>query len=43
MKREDIVALFEQFEKGVCMLNEVECWSVRELSKLLGYVQWRNF
>ena len=43
MKREDIAALFEQFEKAVCVVNEVECWSARELSKLLGYAQWRNF
>ena len=43
MKTEEIEDLFAQFESIVCDYNGVECWSARELYKLLGYVQWRNF
>lgn len=43
MKTEEIKELFKQFESIVCDYNGVECWSARELHKLLGYVQWRNF
>ena len=43
MKTEEIKELFEKFESIVCEYNGVECWSARELHKLLGYVQWRNF
>ncbi len=43
MKKEDIQALFKNFEEAVCKVNETECWSARELSILLGYTQWRNF
>ena len=43
MKIEEIKELFKQFESIVCDYNGVECWSARELYKLLGYVQWRNF
>lgn len=43
MKIEDIKTLFEQFEAIACEYEGVECWSVRELCKLLGYAQWRNF
>lgn len=43
MKTEEIKELFKQFESIVCDYNGVECWSARELYKLLGYVQWRNF
>ena len=43
MKTEEIKELFEKFEGIVCEYNGVECWSARELYKLLGYVQWRNF
>lgn len=43
MKKEDIQALFKNFEDAVCKVNETECWSARELSILLGYTQWRNF
>ena len=24
-------------------MNDVECWSARELQKLLGYSKWENF
>ena len=35
--------LFRQFESIANDYEGVECWSARELSKLLGYTQWRNF
>lgn len=31
MKREDIEALFDQFEKAVIIVDGVECWSARKL------------
>ena len=43
MKTEEIKELFTKFESIVCEYNGVECWSARELYKLLGYVEWRNF
>ena len=43
MKAEGITELFRQFESIANEYEGVECWSARELSSLLGYVQWRNF
>lgn len=43
MKKEDIQALFKSFEDAVCMIDDTECWSARELQKLLGYKLWQNF
>ena len=43
MKKEDILALFEEYEQAACEVNQVECWSARSLCSLLGYTQWRNF
>jgi len=43
MKKEEILALFEQFEQAACEVNQIECWSARELQKLLGYCKWDNF
>ena len=43
MKKEERSALFEQFEQATCEVNQVECWSARELQKLLGYSLWQNF
>ena len=43
MKSEDIKQLFAQFEQAACEVNQVECWSARELCKLLGYTLWQNF
>lgn len=43
MKKEEILALFEQFEQAAYEINQVECWSARELQKLLGYSKWENF
>ena len=43
MKKEEILALFKSYEDSVCMIDETECWSARELCTLFGYQQWRNF
>jgi DNA-damage-inducible protein D len=38
-----IRSLFTSFESIRQTVGEVECWSARELQKLLGYAEWRNF
>ena len=43
MKKEEIRLLFECYENAVCMIDDTECWSARELCSLFGYQQWRNF
>ncbi len=43
MKKEEIISLFNNFEQAACEVNQVECWSARDLCQLLGYTQWRNF
>mgnify|MGYP000464617867 CR=1 FL=1 len=43
MKKEEIQSLFKSFEEAVCIIDDTECWSARELYPLLGYNQWRNF
>lgn len=43
MKTEEIKELFSKFESIVCDYNGVECWSARELQKLLGYAKWDKF
>jgi len=43
MKSEEIKALFELFENISAEIEGVECWSARELQKLLGYSKWENF
>ena len=43
MKKEEIQALFKNFENAVCMIDNTECWSARDLQKLLGYSLWQNF
>ena len=43
MKKEEIQALFQSYEDAVCLIDDTECWSARELCGLLGYQQWRNF
>jgi DNA-damage-inducible protein D len=35
--------LFENFELAASNLENIECWSARDLQLLLGYSQWRNF
>ncbi|MGQ0542566.1 MAG: DNA damage-inducible protein D [Blastocatellia bacterium] len=43
MKSEEIKQLFEKFESAAIEFDGVECWSARELQKLLGYSKWENF
>lgn len=43
MKSEEILELFYQFEAVASNIEGVECWSARELQKLLGYSKWENF
>ena len=43
MKKEEIQSLFEEYEKAACEVNQVECWSARDLQKMLGYSLWQNF
>ena len=33
---------FEEIVFAVCMIDNTECWSAREVSTLWGYQQWRN-
>jgi len=35
--------LYNAFEQFALEVNGVECWSARELQKLLGYSKWENF
>lgn len=43
MKSEEIKNLFAQFEAAAAEVEGVECWSARQLQKLLGYNKWENF
>lgn len=43
MKSEEIQHLFAAFEAAAAEIEGVECWSARELQKLLGYSKWENF
>ena len=43
MKTEEIQALFESYEAAVCVIDNTECWSARDLQKLFGYSLWQNF
>lgn len=43
MKKEEIQALFESYEAAVCVIDNSECWSARDLQKLFGYSLWQNF
>ncbi len=43
MKKEQIQALFEQFEKACYDYKGIECWRARELQIILGYSKWDNF
>ena len=43
MKKEYIQALFQNFEDAVCTIDDTECWSARDMQKLLGYSLWQNF
>jgi DNA-damage-inducible protein D len=43
MKRTEILDLLKKFESISYETEGVECWSARELQKLLGYSKWENF
>ncbi len=43
MKRELINDLFSKFEQAKRTIEDIECWSARELQRHLGYSEWRNF
>jgi len=43
MKKELIAELFEKFETACYIINDVECWSARELQEILNYSKWDNF
>lgn len=43
MKKEEILNLFKSYEDAVCMIDDIECWSARDLQKLFGYSKWENF
>lgn len=43
MKTEEIAELFHQFEAVAFEIEGIECWSARDLQKLLGYSKWVNF
>ena len=43
MKKELIQKLYSAFEQAALEVDGVECWSARELQKLLGYSLWQNF
>ena len=43
MKKEERLVLFQEYEQAACEVNQVECWSARDLQKLLGYRLWQNF
>ena len=43
MKKEQILELFRQFESICYVYDGIECWSARELQKVLGYSKWENF
>lgn len=43
MRANEIQELFNSFETIAIEYDGVECWSARELSVALGYVQYRNF
>ena len=43
MKQDLIKELFEKFEAACYNIDNVECWSAREMQTLLGYNKWENF
>ena len=43
MKKEQIAALFFQFEQACYEYKGIECWSARDLQIILGYTKWSNF
>jgi DNA-damage-inducible protein D len=42
MKKEQILALFSQFENACYDYKGIECWSARDLQVVFNYAEWRN-
>lgn len=43
MKKELIAELFQKLENACYILQDVECWSARELQVIFNYSKWDNF
>ncbi len=43
MKKELIQELFDKFEEACQVINNVECWSARDLQEIVHYTKWDNF
>ena len=43
MKIELIEELFHRLEQSRYLIDNVECWSARDLMEIFGYAEWRNF
>jgi DNA-damage-inducible protein D len=43
MKKELISELFEKFESARLLIENVECWSARDIQGIFNYADWRNF
>ncbi len=43
MDKDKVAELFTKFEDACFLLDDVECWSARELQSILGYSKWSNF
>ncbi len=43
MKTNEIKLLFRQFEEAASLVENIECWSARDIQLLLGYSKWENF
>jgi len=43
MEKEQIQNLLAKFESACYLVNDIECWSARELQEIFQYTQWRNF
>ncbi|MEY8758191.1 DNA damage-inducible protein D [Chryseobacterium sp. MD-1] len=43
MKKELIEELFLKFENARHFVDNIECWSARNLQEILGYSKWDNF
>lgn len=43
MKTDLVKELTDNFESAANVIEGVECWFARDIQKLLGYTDWRNF
>jgi DNA-damage-inducible protein D len=44
MSKKDFIAhLFTKFEEACQTKESLEFWYARELQRILGYTEWRNF